>query len=159
MKISSFFHFSFFDSSFCSVHVNDYSFKAAEGKAINGKWLRWNDRWTLRGDSRSIVDLKEHSQHSHFQYIMEPRSWMGWRSSLCSNIVLLDIFIKTYEIHAFVSTFNVNITRIDAIQIVNFIFNYSFIWLIAQLFDWESLTSLQVVLKAFVVNEMEVLKQ
>lgn len=38
---------------------------------------------------------------------MEPRPGLGRRSTLCARIILLDIFIETYEIHAFVAIVNV----------------------------------------------------
>lgn len=111
MKFSSFSHFlSLFNpphSPLRPLHTNDHPSKAAERQAITGERLRWHDRWPVCGDARRRLDLKEHSQHTHLQHIVEPRPGLGRRSTLCARIILLDIFIETYEIHAFVAIVNV----------------------------------------------------
>lgn len=95
-------------SSLRPLHANDYTLETPKRKTITRERLRWHNWWTFRCDARRHLDLKEHSQHAHLQHIVEPRSGLGWRCTLCARLILLDIPIETYEIHAFVATFDVN---------------------------------------------------
>lgn len=95
-------------SSLCTIHSDDYSLQEAEGKTDVGQWLRW-DSWRPRGSSRVSADGAELAWRENFLYVLEPRLGLGRSSFVRTCIVLLDIFIKTHEVHATVATLDVNI--------------------------------------------------
>lgn len=104
-------------SSLCTLHSDDYSFQEAEGKADVGQWLR-RDSWRPRGSTRVSADGAELAWRENLLHVLEPWLGLGRRSFVCTCFVLLDIFIETHEVHATVTTFDVNIIDKEVLNTV-----------------------------------------